>query len=273
MQPDYNRLARLVKKQDCVATREQLKAIGSVTSGSARCSETSIGCGCSAASTCSDQARQRGGNSHVVAQWAEGERCPGRRQQPVVVAARRSRGGRRRADTAATQGWTNPRNVVIHQPSRPVKTIIRDKVKVVCIEDALLGFAASCDDRREWKLWSNRRCCRTARRSARSGRQSVGTRSGVRGVALLRSDGHRPAEPSRSMLELEVLDLIRASDLPVPSRTSTSSTATAIAVRSTSAISLVEAPSKPIPALPHHGVADSRRRPPPRALGRRFRFV
>ena len=85
----------------------------------------------------------------------------------------------------------------------------------------MLSFAGRCNDRRavETAVESALLSRRTHERKIW---QTVGknSRCGVRGVALLRAvmDGRPHGKPSRSILELEVLDLIRQSDLPLPAR-------------------------------------------------------
>jgi putative AbiEi antitoxin of type IV toxin-antitoxin system len=119
------------------------------------------------------------------------------------------------------KGGPEPRGVVIRQPSRTIRMLKRDGVQGVCIEDALLSFAASCRDRRLVEIaveaallsrrTSERRIWRNVERNAQPG---------VRGIALLRSvmEGRPDGKPSRSVLELEVLDVIRRSGLPLPAR-------------------------------------------------------
>lgn len=119
------------------------------------------------------------------------------------------------------QGGSLPEGVVLHYPSRALTVQQVNGVLAVCVEDALLGFAAACRNRRKVevavesallnRLTSERRVWQCVARNSRRG---------VRGVALLRSVmENRPlGKPSRSILELELLDLIRNSDLPMPTR-------------------------------------------------------
>jgi hypothetical protein len=98
---------------------------------------------------------------------------------------------------------------------------VLDGVRVVCIEDALLSFAALSKDRRQVEV-----AVESALLSRRTTERKIwrvvalNSRSGVRGVALLRGVMERrpKGKPARSVLELEVLDLIRSSDLPLPTR-------------------------------------------------------
>lgn len=119
------------------------------------------------------------------------------------------------------QGGSLPAGVVLHYPSRPLTVQMSQGVQVVSVEDALLGFAAACRNRRKVEvsvesallkgLTSERRIWQCVARHSRRG---------VRGVALLRSvmENRPSGKPSRSILELELLDLIRSSDLPLPNR-------------------------------------------------------
>ncbi|HVV35919.1 MAG TPA: DUF559 domain-containing protein [Acidimicrobiales bacterium] len=122
---------------------------------------------------------------------------------------------------AGPAGGPAPRGVVIHHPSRPISVRVRDGVRVVAIEDALLGFAASSRNRRQVEV-AVESALLSRRTTERKIWQTIGrnSRRGVRGVALLRFVmDHRPnGKPSRSVLELELVDLIRASDLPLPQR-------------------------------------------------------
>jgi hypothetical protein len=94
-------------------------------------------------------------------------------------------------------------------------------VQVVGIEDALLGFAAMSKDRRAVEV-AVESALLSHKTSERKIWQAIGrnSRKGVRGVALLRHVmEHRPeGKPSRSMLELEVLDVLRKSGVPLPAR-------------------------------------------------------
>lgn len=118
-----------------------------------------------------------------------------------------------------TDGPT-PRGVKVHRPTREVKVRVRDGVRVTGIEDTVLDFAA-CGDRRRVELAVESALLSRRTTERRIWRHiATNSRPGVRGVALLRHVmAHRPkGKPGRSYLELEVLDLIRASDLPVPTR-------------------------------------------------------
>lgn len=96
-----------------------------------------------------------------------------------------------------------------------------DGVRVVCIEDGLLSLSALTKDRRQLEV-----VVESVLLSRKSTEKKLwrfvglNSRPGLRGVALLRSVlEERPnGKPSRSILELEVLDLIRAAGLPIPSR-------------------------------------------------------
>jgi hypothetical protein len=132
-------------------------------------------------------------------------------------------GGAERVEVAMTrrQGGSLPQGVVLHYPSRTLTVQESRGVRAVSVEDALLGFAAACRNRRRVEvavesallkgMTSERRIWQCVARNARRG---------VRGVALLRSVMERRplGKPSRSILELELLDLIRNSGLPMPSR-------------------------------------------------------
>jgi hypothetical protein len=119
------------------------------------------------------------------------------------------------------QGGSLPEGVVLHYPSRALTIQEVRGVRAVSVEDALLGFAAACRNRRKVEvavesallngLTAERRIWQCVARNSRRG---------VRGVALLRSvmDNRPLGKPSRSILELELLDLIRSSDLPMPTR-------------------------------------------------------
>jgi len=118
-------------------------------------------------------------------------------------------------------GGPTPSGAFVHHLKRRVKTQMRDGVRVVRIEDALLGFAASSGERKHVEV-AVESALLSRRTTERKIWQHIGrnSRRGVRGVALLRSVmEHRPAgKPAKSILELEVLDLIRRNDLPLPSR-------------------------------------------------------
>jgi hypothetical protein len=120
------------------------------------------------------------------------------------------------------KGKPSPRGSIVRQPSRVVSTRVRDDVRVVCIEDALLGYAAARGDNRRAVEVAVESALLSRRTSERKIWQTIGrnARPGVRGVALLRHVmEHRPkGKPSRSILELEVLDLLRSNDLPLPQR-------------------------------------------------------
>jgi hypothetical protein len=119
------------------------------------------------------------------------------------------------------RGKPEPRGCVLRQPSRSLTVRTREGVRVVCLEDALLGYAASCNDRAavEFAVES---VLLSRRSTERKIWQTIGrnSRPGVRGVALLRSvmEKRPDGKPARSHLELEVLDLIRRSGLPLPAR-------------------------------------------------------
>jgi hypothetical protein len=119
------------------------------------------------------------------------------------------------------KGRPSPKGAVVHQPSRPLRTRTIDGVRVVCIEDALLGFAASSADRRDVEV-AVESVLRTRSTTERKIWQTVGrnSRPGVRGVAMLRYVmEHRPeGKPGRSYLELEVLDVLRKGGVPMPTR-------------------------------------------------------
>ena len=97
---------------------------------------------------------------------------------------------------------------------------MRDGVAVTTIDETLLDFAVDADRRGveravESALLSRRT---TERRIWRI--VALNSRKGVRGVALLRHVmHHRPnGKPARSVLEVEVFDLIRNAGLPLPTR-------------------------------------------------------
>ncbi|HUR78519.1 MAG TPA: hypothetical protein VMZ22_11265 [Acidimicrobiales bacterium] len=113
-----------------------------------------------------------------------------------------------------------PRDVVVHRPTRPVKVFARDGIRIASIEDALLDFAATADRATleiavESALLSRKTHERKIWRTI-----ALNSRQGVRGVALLRFVmEHRPAgKPARSILELEVLGVLRRAGLPLPTR-------------------------------------------------------
>ncbi len=114
----------------------------------------------------------------------------------------------------------DPAGVTVHRPRRAVKVLTRDKVRVASIEDALLDFAASTDRAKlelvvESALLSRKTHERKIWRVI-----ALNSRKGVRGVALLRHVmEHRPkGKPARSILEIEVLDVLRHAGLPLPTR-------------------------------------------------------
>src|SRR5205085_896735 len=105
-------------------------------------------------------------------------------------------------------------------PSRPQKTVVRDRVLVTTIDETLLDFAIDAERHLV------ERAVESALRSHRTTERHIwrlvamNSRKGVRGVALLRHVMfHRPkGKPARSVLELEVLDLIRKEGLVLPTR-------------------------------------------------------
>jgi REase_MTES_1575/Transcriptional regulator, AbiEi antitoxin len=119
------------------------------------------------------------------------------------------------------KGLPCPRDAIVRRPKRRISMRTWDGVQVVRVEDALLSFAALSADRRALEVAvesvllahksTERKIWRTIERNSRKG---------VRGVALLRRvmDCRPEGKPSRSILELEVLDVIRKSDLPMPQR-------------------------------------------------------
>jgi hypothetical protein len=120
---------------------------------------------------------------------------------------------------ARTSGPT-PKNVSVHRPSRHQKTVVRDRVLVTTIDETLLDFAVNASRQLveravESALLSRRTTERHIWRVV-----AMNSRKGVRGVALLRHVMfHRPkGKPARSVLELEVLKLIRTEGLPLPTR-------------------------------------------------------
>lgn len=122
--------------------------------------------------------------------------------------------------TVARTSGPRPKNVKVHHPSRQQKTVVRDHVRMTTILETLVDFAAD----------AGRQLVERAVESALLGRRTterhiwrliaMNSRHGVRGVALLRHVMlHRPkGKPARSVLELEVLELIRKEGLPVPVR-------------------------------------------------------
>jgi very-short-patch-repair endonuclease len=95
------------------------------------------------------------------------------------------------------------------------------KVRVASVEDALLGFAAVSGDRKaveiavESVLLANKTTERKLWRHI-----GLNSRSGVRGIALLRSViENRPfGKPARSILEIELFDLLRKRKIPLSAR-------------------------------------------------------
>jgi hypothetical protein len=126
-------------------------------------------------------------------------------------------------ELVVTDGKARPRpqGAIVHFPSRALKTRVREFVRVVTIEDALLGFAASSGDQRKVEVAVESTLLQH-RTTERKIWQTIGrnSRRGVRGVALLRSvmENRPDGKPSRSILELELLDLLRRHKLPLPSR-------------------------------------------------------
>jgi hypothetical protein len=222
VKPDYARLAKMAATQDNVATRADLHAAGFsderiesmirhehwrqlqrgvylLAPGGAAWRQTA-------------RAAQYAGGAKVALDAASsllwwGVEVPAPARIDLALLDRR--------------GGPAPRGVRIRYPSRPLRTVTRDGVLVVCIEDALLSFAAVSKNRREVEV-AVESALLSRRTTERRLWQSIArnARPGVRGVALLRHVmEHRPqGKPSRSILELEVLDIIRSSDLPVPSR-------------------------------------------------------
>jgi hypothetical protein len=114
-----------------------------------------------------------------------------------------------------------PRGAVVRFPSRVLATRTREGVRVVSIEDALLAYAASTGDRRKVEV-AVESALLQRKTAERKIWQTIGrnSRRGVRGVALLRSvmENRPEGKPSRSILELEVLDLLRKNNVPLPAR-------------------------------------------------------
>jgi hypothetical protein len=115
---------------------------------------------------------------------------------------------------------TRRAGVTVHRPRRGCTVFERDGVRVASIEDALLDFAATTD----------RKALEIAVESALLSRKTherriwrviaMNSRQGVRGVVLLRYVmEHRPmGKPARSILEIEVVDVLRRAGLPLPTR-------------------------------------------------------
>ncbi|MEY2473086.1 MAG: hypothetical protein QOK28_2415 [Actinomycetota bacterium] len=120
-----------------------------------------------------------------------------------------------------TRGNPEPRDVTLRHPSRAVATRTLDKVRVVGIEDALLGFAAQTNDRKRVEI-----AVESALLGLHTSERKIwayiasNSRRGVRGVALLRSvmENRPNGKPARSILELEVIDLLRSRGIPLPDR-------------------------------------------------------
>ena len=113
-----------------------------------------------------------------------------------------------------------PRDTRIRRPTRSITVRTRDGVRVSSIEDALLDYAASHTRAQveiavEAALLSRRTTERRLWKVA-----ALNSRQGVRGVRLFRTVlAHRPqGKPAKSVLELEVLDVIRNAGLPLPTR-------------------------------------------------------
>ena len=222
MGPRYGRLAELAARQDNVVTRKQLLALGfsdeRVESMLTRKHWLQLQRGIyllgPGPATWRQLARaaQWAGGSHVAIDAGSGLLWWGR-DVPIPDAVELTLLDRK--------GGPEPRGAVIRQPSRKISTTTRDGVQVVCLEDALLNFAATCKDRRLVEI-AVESALLSRRTTERKIWQVIGknSRPGVRGVALLRRvmEERPEGKPSRSILELEVLDVIRASDLPVPSR-------------------------------------------------------
>jgi hypothetical protein len=121
----------------------------------------------------------------------------------------------------AGAGGPRPTGALVRRPSRPLKTVVRQGVRVTSIEDGLLSFAALTADRRKVEV-AVESVLLARKTTERKLWQFIGrnSRPGVRGVALLRSvmESRPEGKPSRSMLELELLDLIRKADMPMPKR-------------------------------------------------------
>ncbi|MEY2419732.1 MAG: hypothetical protein QOG90_2412 [Actinomycetota bacterium] len=220
--PNFQRLAERASEQDNVVTRKQLLALGFSDKRIARMLErrlwTQLQRGVYLLAAGPATWRQRA----MAAQWAGGESVAldagsalmwrgidGPEQDTVELVV------------TTTRGNPEPRDVTVRHPSRAVATRSLDKVRVVGLEDALLGFAAQTNDRKRVEI---------AVESALLGRHTSerkiwahiasNSRRGVRGVALLRSVmQNRPnGKPARSILELEVIDLLRSRGIPLPDR-------------------------------------------------------
>lgn len=113
-----------------------------------------------------------------------------------------------------------PTNTRVRRPTRRIDSVVRRGVRVSSVEDALLDYAAR-HDRKEVEIAVE--AALLSRRTAERRLWKVvalNSRKGVRGVALLRDVLERrpKGKPAKSILEIEVLDVIRSAALPLPTR-------------------------------------------------------
>ena len=221
-QTKYDRLARLAAEQEHVATRKQLRAIGfndyQIGQMVKRKHWVQLQRGVYLLSPGPATWRQRA----RAAQWAGGQSVALDAGSALLWSgfAGPDEGAVELVVTQPT-GNPSPRGVVVRHPSRPVRTRTLGKVRVASVEDALLGFAAVSGDRKaveiavESVLLANKTTERKLWRHI-----GLNSRSGVRGIALLRSVmENRPlGKPARSILEIELLDLLRKRKIPLPAR-------------------------------------------------------
>jgi hypothetical protein len=222
MAPKYERLAELAVKQDNVVTRKQLRALGFSDERVAAMVKNKLwlalqrGVYLLAPGPATWRQRAR------AAQWAGGKTLALDAASSLVWwGLEAPTGDKIELTLLGRKGGPQPRDTVIRQPSRTLRMTKREGVQVVSIEDALLSFSALSPDRRDLEI-AVESALLSGRTKERKLWQTVerNARPGVRGVALLRSvmAGRPDGKPSRSILELEVLDVIRRSDLPLPSR-------------------------------------------------------
>jgi hypothetical protein len=221
-QTKYERLAAMAQRQDNVATRKQLVAAGfkdrhiSAMVRRKYWVQPQRGVYLLAPGPATWRQRAR------AAQWAGGasvaldagsallwREIQGPEQDTIELAV------------TAKNGNPEPRDVSVRHPSRPVATRSLGGVRVVSVEDALLGFAALGDDRKRLEIaveaallgghTSERKLWRFI---------GVNSRRGVRGIALLRSvmENRPEGKPARSILEIELFDLLRKRGVPLPAR-------------------------------------------------------
>jgi len=208
MKPDYEALAKLGAKQDQVATRAQLKKIGfsdwHVGELVRKKLWTNLQRGVQLLGAAPASWRQRA----RAAQLAGGDGVALDAGSALLwLGFEGPEEGDIELTRVSCKGGPCPAGAIVRRPSRAVTTVMREGVRVVAIEDALLSFAALSGDRRRVEVAIE--SVLLARKSTeRKIWRHIGlnSRRGVRGVALLRSVmENRPCAgtaPRRSRLRI-----------------------------------------------------------------------